>query len=56
MAKMIVKAYGLKLDANADVSFSDAGSFAEWADDEIMTLASLGIVEGVGNGEFSPYT
>ena len=56
MAKMIVKAYGLQLDDNADVSFFDAGSFADWADEEIMTLASLGIVEGVGNGEFSPYT
>ena len=56
MAKMIVKAYNLKLNDKADVSFSDAGSFAEWADDEIMILASLGIVVGVGNGEFSPYT
>ena len=37
MAKMIVKAYGLKLDDNADVSFFDAGSFADWADEEIMT-------------------
>ena len=37
MAKMIVKAYGLQLDNNADVSFFDAGSFADWADEEIMT-------------------
>ena len=56
MAKMIVKAYGLKLNEKADVSFFDAGSFADWAKNEIMILASLGIVQGVGNGEFSPHT
>ena len=54
MAKMIAKAYNLKLDNEADVSFTDASSFADWAKDEIEILASLGVVGGVGNGSFDP--
>lgn len=46
MAKMTVKAYDLKLDANADVSFTDNTG---WGKDDIQVLASLGIVNGYGD-------
>ncbi|MFE8696456.1 S-layer homology domain-containing protein [Cytobacillus sp. FJAT-53684] len=50
MAKMIVQAYGLKLDENADVSFSDNTG---WGAEQVNILASQGVVEGDA-GKFSP--
>lgn len=50
MAKMIVEAYGLEKDANANVgSFTDVPA---WAKDYVETLASLGVVNGVAPGKF----
>ncbi len=51
MAKMIVEAYELKLNADADVSFTDNSG---WGAEYINVLASLGIVEGVSAGKFAP--
>lgn len=51
MAKMVVVAYDLKLDEAADISFSDNTG---WGADQVNILASLGVVEGVSAGKFSP--
>lgn len=51
MAKMVVVAYDLKLDEAADISFSDNNG---WGADQVNILASLGVVEGVSAGKFSP--
>ncbi|KAB2336755.1 S-layer homology domain-containing protein [Cytobacillus depressus] len=51
MAKMVVTAYGLKLNENADVSFTDNNG---WGAEFVNILASLGVVEGVAAGKFSP--
>ena len=53
LAKMIVAAYDLKLNENADVTFSDASSFPDWAEESIEILSSLGVVEGT-DGKFNP--
>lgn len=53
LAKMVVKAYGLERDENADLSFTDVQEGAWYADD-IMTLASLGIIQGAGEGKINP--
>lgn len=51
LAKIVVEAYDLEKDENADINFTDIGG---WSKDYIETLASLGIVEGVGGGLFNP--
>lgn len=51
MAKMVVNAYGLKLDEKADVSFDDNKG---WGANDINVLASLGVVQGVAKGKFDP--
>lgn len=50
-AKMVVEAYGLELDENADVSFSDNNS---WGAEYIEVLASLGVIQGVGGDKVAP--
>ena len=54
MAKMIVTAYGLELNENANVQFDDTDKWADWAVDSIGILASLGVVQGVEPGKFDP--
>ncbi|KMY51916.1 S-layer homology domain-containing protein [Peribacillus loiseleuriae] len=51
MAKMVVSAYDLKLDEAADIAFTDNNG---WGKDYVSTLASLGVVEGISAGKFSP--
>lgn len=51
MAKMVVTAYGLELDAEADVEFNDNNG---WGAEFVNVLASLGIVEGMSEGSFNP--
>lgn len=51
LAKIVAEAYDLEKDENADINFTDIGG---WSKDFIETLASLGIVEGVGGGLFNP--
>ncbi|WP_088104356.1 S-layer homology domain-containing protein [Halalkalibacter urbisdiaboli] len=51
MAKMIVEAYGLELNKNADVSFADNTG---WGKDYVQVLASLGVAEGVAANAFGP--
>ena len=51
---MIVAAYPeLELNEDADVTFSDASSFPDWAEESIEILSSLGVVEGT-DGKFNP--
>lgn len=51
MAKMVVEAYGLELDENADIEFSDNTG---WGAEYVNVLASLGVVEGLADGTFAP--
>ncbi|TWI59822.1 S-layer homology domain-containing protein [Halalkalibacter nanhaiisediminis] len=51
MAKMVVTAYGLELNEEADVSFNDNTG---WGAEYVSVLASLGIVEGISTGTFAP--
>lgn len=51
MTKMMVLAYGLEEDTNQSVQFDDVSG---WAADYIGILASLGIIEGKGEGLFAP--
>ncbi|NEU32418.1 S-layer homology domain-containing protein [bacterium LRH843] len=51
MAKMIVEAYDLLLDVERTIIFKDNTS---WGREYVNILASLGIVEGVGEAVFDP--
>lgn len=53
LAKMVVKAYELEGNAGANVSFPDVASGA-WYTNDILALASLGVVQGKSNGKFEP--
>ena len=45
MAKMIAEAYDLKLNDDADISFTDNN---DWGAEYINILASLGVADGYG--------
>ena len=54
---MLVRAAGaeqLRASAQSDVSFRDAASIAQWADESVGLLASAGIVSGDQDGNFLP--
>ncbi len=51
LAKIIVTAYDLKLNAAADVNFSDNTA---WGKDYVNILASLGVVQGLSKDKFGP--
>lgn len=51
MAKMIVSAYGLEKNTYYLIQFKDVSG---WAADYIEILASLGVIEGKGEGMFAP--
>lgn len=53
LAKMVVKAYELEADKAKNVSFPDVAKGA-WYENDILALASLGIVQGKSNGKFEP--
>lgn len=43
-----------ELPAAKNVSFSDDGDISVWAKDAVYEMASAGIIEGVGEGNFAP--
>ena len=43
-----------ELSAVKDVKFSDDGDISVWAKDAVYEMASAGIIEGVGGGNFAP--
>ena len=47
---------GLGLGGNEDITFADENDFASYAKDGIYALAKAGIINGVGEGNFSPST
>ena len=51
MAKMIVVAYDFESNEEQQVSFHDNTG---WGAESVSILASLGVVEGVGEGKFDP--
>lgn len=55
MAQILVNAYGFKADENNKQTFSDLEGLG-WptAKSSIETLASLGLIGGVGEGKFNP--
>ena len=51
LASVLVQAYGLKLDTNADVAFSDVSG---WGANSVNILASLGVAAGKTTTTFAP--
>jgi len=47
---------GFKLPSEASVEFTDETQFSDYAKESIYTLASAGIINGMGNGTFSAKT
>lgn len=51
--KVLVTAFGLQADAEAEINFADVAS-ERWSSDVIRTAASLNVVNGVGDNRFAP--
>ena len=58
MAKVIVNAYLAKSGAAdvtaAEISFTDSGEIAPWAQEYIGKAATLGLINGMGDGSYAP--
>ena len=58
MAKVIVNAYLAKSGAAdvtaAEISFTDSGEIAPWAQEYIGKAAALGLINGMGDGSYAP--
>lgn len=54
VAVMVFRALNLKPVTNSSMSFTDAGDVSDWAKAEIATMASLKMVEGVGENTLVP--
>ena len=58
MAKVIVNAYLAKSGAAdvtaAEISFTDSGEIALWAQEYIGKAAALGLINGMGDGSYAP--
>ena len=51
VASVLVRAYDLKLNQEADINFSDVTG---WSTESVNILASLGVAAGKGEGKFAP--
>ncbi|MHA7963211.1 S-layer homology domain-containing protein [Paenibacillus sp. CAU 1782] len=54
MITMIIRAAGIKPDANANVSFADANDIPAWAIPYVATASQMGLTNGVGGNRFAP--
>ncbi|MNI69860.1 S-layer protein precursor [compost metagenome] len=54
LAVIVVRALKLKVDANAQPSFSDTNLIPQWAQAEVVTAYQAGIISGRDHNQYAP--